>query len=149
MIRVILRDSVRGLGRRGDIVDVSDGYARNYLFPQGLALRSSTGNEAQAERMRSAQTVRDARERAAAEEIAKVLVPAVIRVEARTGGEGRLFGSVAAAEIADAVYAQTGVELDRRSIELAEAIKTVGEHSVPARLHSDVTIFLQVEVVGR
>lgn len=149
MIRVILRDSVRGLGRRGDIVDVSDGYARNYLFPQGLALRSSTGNEAQAERMRAAQTVRDARERAAAEEIAKVLVPAVIRVEARTGGEGRLFGSVAAAEIADAVYAQTGVELGRRSIELAEAIKTVGEHSVPARLHSDVTIFLQVEVVGR
>ncbi|MBM3684781.1 MAG: 50S ribosomal protein L9 [Actinobacteria bacterium] len=148
-MRVILRDSVRGLGRRGDIVDVSDGYARNYLFPQGLALRSSTGNEAQAERMRAAQTVRDARERAAAEEIAKVLVPAVIRVEARTGGEGRLFGSVAAAEIADAVYAQTGVELGRRSIELAEAIKTVGEHSVPARLHSDVTIFLQVEVVGR
>ncbi len=149
MIRVILRDSVRGLGRRGDIVDVSDGYARNYLFPQGLALRSSSGTEAQAERMRAAQTVRDARERAAAEEIAKVLVPAVIRVEARSGGEGRLFGSVAAAEIAEAVYSQTGVELDRRSIELAEAIKTTGEHSVPARLHSDVTIFLQVEVIGR
>lgn len=149
MIRVILRDSVRGLGRRGDIVDVTDGYARNYLFPQGLALRSSAGTEAQAARMRVAQGVRDARERAAAEEIAKVLVPAVIRVEARSGGEGRLFGSVSAAEIVDAVYAQTGVELDRRSVELTEAIKTTGEHSVPARLHSEVTIFLQVEVVGR
>ena len=149
MIKVILRDTVRGLGKRGEVVEVSDGYARNYLMPKGLAMRSSTGAETQAASMRASREVRDARERAAAEEIAKRLAPTVIKVEARASGEGRLFGSVSEADVAEAVYAQTGLEIDRRVIVLDEHIKSTGMHSVPAHLHADVQVFLQVDVVAR
>jgi large subunit ribosomal protein L9 len=150
-VKVILRGEVPGLGKRGEVVDVSDGYARNYLVPRGLAMRSQPGAEAQAGAMRRSREIRDARERGAAEEIARKLAPMVVRVEARAGGggEGRLFGSVGPAEISDAVYSQTGFEIDRRIIEVDEPIKTTGLHSVPAKLHSDVKVFLQVEVVGR
>jgi large subunit ribosomal protein L9 len=148
-MKVILRGEVPGLGKRGEVVDVSDGYARNYLVPRGLAMRSQPGAEAQASVMRRSREVRDARERAAAEEIARKLAPMVVRVEARAGSEGRLFGSVGPGEISDAVYSQTGFEIDRRIIEIEEPIKSVGLHSVPAKLHSDVKVFLQVEVAAR
>jgi large subunit ribosomal protein L9 len=148
-VKVILRGEVPGLGKRGEIVDVSDGYARNFLVPRGLAMRSQPGAEAQAGAMRRSREIRDARERGAAEEIARKLAPMVVRVEARAGGEGRLFGSVGPAEISDAVYSQTGFEIDRRIIEIEEPIKATGLHSVPAKLHSDVKVFLQVEVVAR
>lgn len=149
MIRVILRDTVRGLGKRGEIVEVSDGYARNYLLPQGLAMRSSAGAEQQAVVMRKSREVKDARDRAVAEEVAKTLAPVVVTVEARAGREGRLFGSITAGDIADAVYRQTGFEIDRRTIDLNEPIKSTGQHSVPARLHHDVQAFLQIDVVAR
>lgn len=149
MIRVILRDTVRGLGKRGEMVEVSDGYARNYLLPKGLAMRSSAGAEQQAATMRASREVKDARDRAAAEEVAKRLAPMVIKVEARASGEGRLFGSVTEADVIEAVYAQTGLEIERRAIAMDEHLKTVGMHSVPAHLHSDVQIFLQVDVVAR
>lgn len=148
MIKVILRDTVRGLGKRGETVEVSDGYARNYLLPQGLAMRSSAGAEAQAVAMRAAREVKDARERAAAEEIAKRLAPTVIRLEVRASAEGRLFGSVAEGDIVEAVYSQTGLEIERRSVAMEDHIKAVGMHSVPVHLHTDVTIFLQVDVAG-
>jgi large subunit ribosomal protein L9 len=148
-MRVILRGEVPGLGKRGEVVSVSDGYARNYLIPRGLAMLSHPGAEAQAAVMRRSREVRDARERGAAEEIARKLAPLTVRVEARAGGEGRLFGSINAHEIADAVYDQTGFEIDRRVIDVSEPIKSVGLHSVPAKLHSDVKVFLQVEVVAR
>jgi large subunit ribosomal protein L9 len=99
--------------------------------------------------MRRAREIRDARERGAAEEIARKLAPMVVRVEARAGGEGRLFGSVGPAEISEAVYSQTGFEIDRRIIEVEEPIKATGLHTVPAKLHSDVKVFLQVEVIAR
>jgi large subunit ribosomal protein L9 len=149
VIRVILRDTVRGLGKRGEIVDVSDGYARNFLLPQGLAMRSSAGTEQQAAVMRKSREVKDARDRAVAEDVAKTLAPMVVTVEARASREGRLFGSISANDIADAVYRQTGFEIDRRTIDLDEPIKAVGTHSVPARLHTDVQAFLQIEVVAR
>jgi large subunit ribosomal protein L9 len=148
-MKVILRGEVAGLGKRGEVVLVSDGYARNYLIPRGLAMLSHPGAEAQAAVMRRSREVRDARERAAAEEIARRLAPLTIRVEARAGGEGRLFGSVTAAEVADAVYDQTGFEIDRRVIEIADPIKSVGLHSVPAKLQAEVKVFLQVDVVAR
>ena len=148
-MQVILRGTVRGLGRRGEVVDVSDGYGRNYLIPQGLAMLSHRGAEGQAASMKRSAEQRDARERGAAEDIARVLAPMVIKVEARASGEGRLFGSVSPADIADAVYAQTGFEIDRRLIHIEEPIKTVGVHSVPAHLHNDVKLFLQVEAISR
>lgn len=148
-MKVILRGEVSGLGKRGEVVNVSDGYARNYLIPRGLAMLSHPGAENQAAAMRRSREVKDARDRAAAEEVARKLAPLTIRVEARASGEGRLFGSVHAAEIADAVYSQTGFEIDRRVIEVVDPIKTTGLHSVPAKLHNDVKLFLQVDVVGQ
>ena len=149
MIRVILRDTVRGLGKRGELVEVSDGYARNYLLPKGLAMRSSVGAETQAATMRVSRDVKDARDRAAAEEIAKRLAPTVIKIEARASSEGRLFGSVSEVDVVDAVYTQTGLEIDRRLIAMDDHIKAVGMHSVPAHLHTDVQVFLQVDVIAR
>src|SRR3954451_10947510 len=113
-MKLLLRSDVSGVGKRGDIVDVADGYARNYLVPKGFAIKATAGVEQQAEAMRRSRAVKDAHDRAGAEEIAKVLVPAIITIAARSGGEGRLFGSVTTADVAEAVQSQTGIELDRK-----------------------------------
>ena len=145
-MKVVLRSDVDRLGHKGDVLDVADGYARNYLVPRGLALRASAGVEAQAGAMRRSRDVRDARERAAAEEVARALVPQVVRVPARAGGGGRLFGSVTTADVVEAVRARTGIELDRRRLHLEEPIREVGTHRVTARLHADVEFPVTVEV---
>jgi large subunit ribosomal protein L9 len=147
-MRVILRSDVSDLGKRGDILDVSDGYARNYLVPKGLAMRASTGTESQAAGMRRARDLRDAQDRAAAEEVATALVPKVITVSARAGSEGKLFGSVTSADIVTAVEAQTGVKLDRKRVQLDEPIKTLGTHTVPVKLHADVEFPVTVDVAA-
>ena len=113
-MKVILRADVNGVGKRGDICDVADGYARNYLVPRGLAMKASNGATSQAAAMRRSRDVKDAADRSAAEEIATKLVPARIALTARAGTEGRLFGSITAADVVEAVAAQTGIELDRR-----------------------------------
>ena len=147
-MKVILRADVAGVGKKGDMVDVADGHARNYLVPKGLAFKASAGAQAQATAMRRARDVRDARDRGAAEEVAKRLVPTVVTVKAKAGAEGRLFGSVTAADIVDAVQAQTGIELDRRRLHLDEPIKSIGTHQVPAKLHADVEFPITVDVVA-
>ncbi|MGH7749797.1 MAG: 50S ribosomal protein L9 [Candidatus Dormibacteria bacterium] len=148
MTKVVLREDIARLGKRGDVRDVADGYARNYLLPKGKAIVFSEGNLAQAEAMRKARDLRDARERGDAETIARTLVPLVFAIQARAGAEGRLFGSVTSSDVAEAVAAQTGITLDRRRINLPEHIKALGTHEVPVRLHTDVEIFLTVEVVA-
>lgn len=145
-MKVILRADVEGVGKRGDICDVADGYARNFLVPKGLAMASSPKAEAQAAAMRRARDARDARDRAAATDVATTLVPTVITVSAKAGGEGRLFGSVTTTDVAEAVAAQTGVELDRRQLHLDEPIKTTGTHLVMAKLHPEVEFPITVEV---
>ncbi|MGQ0616203.1 MAG: 50S ribosomal protein L9 [Acidimicrobiia bacterium] len=145
-MKVILRQDVRDIGKKGDIVDVANGYARNYLEPKGLAIRATEGSVAQAAAMRRSRDVKDSRERGAAEEVAKSLVPAVIRLTAKAGPEGRLFGSVTTTDVAEAVLAQTGIDLDRRKLHLNEPIKSVGTHQVPAKLHADVEFPITVEV---
>ncbi len=145
---MILRSDVDGLGKRGDIVEVSKGYVRNFLEPRGLAIAATAGAEAQATAMRRARDIKDARDRESAEEVAKVLVARTIQVSARAGGGGRLFGSVTGHEIADAVLEQTGIELDRKSIHLDEHIKEVGTHQATAILHADVQFPITVEVVA-
>jgi large subunit ribosomal protein L9 len=147
-VKVILRSDVNGVGKRGDICEVSAGYARNYLFPKGLALTATDGAVQQAASMRRARDLRDAQDRSAAEEVARALVSQVITIPAKAGTEGRLFGSVTAADIVGAVSAQTGVELDRRKLLLAEPIKSLGTHLVAVRLHSDVEFPVTLEVVG-
>lgn len=147
-MKVILRHDVTDLGKRGDIIEVSPGYARNYLLPKGFAMKSSPGAEDQAKVMRKARDVRYAADRAAAEEVATSLVPKVITIGARAGREGKLFGSITSADIAEAIEAQAGVKLDRKQLVLDEPLKALGTHAVPAKLHADVEFPVTVEVVA-
>lgn len=147
-MKLVLRSDVQQVGKKGDIVDVSDGYARNFLVPKGLAFPATAGVEAQAEAMRRGRDARDATARSAAQEVATSLVPKVITIAVRAGAEGKLFGSVTTMEIAEAVQAQTGVEVDRRHLHLDEPIKTLGTHLVPAKLHAEVEFPITVEVVA-
>jgi large subunit ribosomal protein L9 len=147
-MKVILRTDVTELGKRGDILDVANGYARNYLVPKGLAMKATDGAAAQAASMRRARDLRDAQDRAAAETLATTLVPKVITVTARAGSEGKLFGSVTAADISSAIEAQTSVQIDRRKLVLAEPIKSLGTHIVPAKLHADVEFPVTIDVVA-
>jgi large subunit ribosomal protein L9 len=147
-MRVVLRTDVDGVGKKGDILDVADGFARNFLVPKGRAIKATPGVQAQADAMRRSRDVKDARDREGAQAVARKLVPVVIRIPARAGREGRLFGSVTAADVAEAVATQAGVELDRRKLHIEEPIRTVGAHEVPVKLHADVEFRLNVEVVA-
>jgi large subunit ribosomal protein L9 len=147
-MKIVLRSDVTQVGKKGDIVEVADGYARNYLVPKGLAFKATPGVEAQATAMRRGRDLRDANDRSAAEEVARALVPKVITLAARAGADGKLFGSVTTTDIADAVAAQTGIELNRRKIHLEEPIKALGQHLVPAKLHTDVEFPITVEIVA-
>lgn len=144
-MKVVLRADVDGVGKKGDMIDVADGFARNFLIPKGQAIKASGGIEAQASAMRRSRDLRDAKDREAAETVARSLVAKVITIPAKAGAEGRLFGSVTAQDIVDAVQAQSGVQLDRRKLS-AEPIKAVGTHEVSVRLHADVQFSLNVEV---
>ena len=147
-MKVILRSDITDLGKKGDIIDVADGFARNYLVPEGLAFKASKGAESQAKAMRRSRDVRDAAERGAAEEIARQLVPKTIHIASRAGGAGKLFGSVTAQDVVDAVKTQTNLEIDRRKIHIDEAIREVGTHRVTAKLHADVEFPITLEVVA-
>jgi large subunit ribosomal protein L9 len=146
-MQIILRADLAGLGKRGDIVDVADGHARNYLLPRGLALKASPGAVDQAARMRRSRDLRDAADRESAQTIAQALVPKIISIAVKAGQGGRLFGSVTTSDVASAVEAQTGIHLDRRMLHLDDPIKSVGQHSVTARLHTDVQFPITVDVV--
>jgi large subunit ribosomal protein L9 len=147
-MKLILTQEVTGLGAPGDVVEVAGGYGRNYLVPRGLAMRWTRGAEKQIELIKRARSSREIRglddARAAAERLASLEV----RLRTRAGGGGRLFGSVSPADIATAVKAAGGPELDRRRIEIKNPIKTVGAHQVTVRLHPEVSATLDVEVTG-
>jgi len=145
-MRVVLRSDLPNLGKRGDICDVADGYARNFLLPKGHAIVATEGVNQQATAMRRARDLRDAKDREAAETVARTLVPAVIHIKARAGSGEKLFGSVTTADIVEAVAEQTNVTLDRRRLHLDEPIKTLGTHEIPVKLHSEVEFRVTVEV---
>jgi large subunit ribosomal protein L9 len=147
-MRVVLRDDVENVGRKGDLVEVADGYARNYLVPRGLALQATKGAVQQAEAMRRSREQRETREREEAQAVADRLGGTRIEIAARAGEGGRLFGSVTASDIADAVQAQVGVEVDRHRLGLGEPLKELGEAEVTLRLHTDVDVTLTVDVVA-
>jgi large subunit ribosomal protein L9 len=148
-VKVILRDDIDGVGKRGDICDVADGYARNLLLPRGLAIKASPGASAQAASMRRARDQRDAADRSAAQDIATKLVPTRITLTARAGAEGKLFGSITTSDIVEAVQAQTGIELDRRQVQLDEPIRSIGEHTATARLHAEVEFPISLDVTAK
>lgn len=147
-MRVVLRSDVDDLGKKGDLMEVADGYARNYLVPRGLALQATKGAVKQAEAMRRNRDAREVREREGARATAQQLTATTITLRARAGEGGKLFGSVTATDIVDAVTAQTGVELDRRKVHLDEPLKELGAVEIPVKLHTDVEVTLSVEVVA-
>ena len=145
-MKVVLRADVEHLGQKGDLVDVADGYARNFLVPRGLALRDS-GIQKQAGR----DAAQSRRSRSAGSETAQAIADQLaptIQIQARAGDGGRLFGSVTSSDIAAAVQAQIGIEVDRRHIALDEPLKELGVSDLVIRLHPDVTATLHVEVVS-
>lgn len=146
-MQVILRSDVAGLGERGDIVDVADGHARNFLFPKGHALKASPGAIDQASKMRASRDARDHESREAATAVASKLVPQTITIEAKASPEGKLFGSVSAADVVDAVKEQADVEIERKNIDV-DNVKTVGQHTATASLHADVSFPITIEVVA-
>jgi large subunit ribosomal protein L9 len=148
-MKVVLRSDVDNLGNKGDMVDVADGYARNYLVPKGLAIKATPGAQKQADAMRRNREMHERKSREAAQALATRLASATIEIKARAGGEGRLFGSVTASDIADAVQEQLSVEIDRRRLELEEPLKELGVVDVPLRLHADVDATVRVAVVAQ
>ena len=145
-MEIILREHVEHLGKRGEIVKVSDGYARNYLLPRKLALPATDGNKKHVERERKIMETRESEEKGQAEGIASRLNAIDIVIARRVGDTDQLYGSVTSADIAEFLKAK-GFEIDRRKLILPEPIKAIGEHTVPLKLHREVTVPLKVRVV--
>jgi large subunit ribosomal protein L9 len=146
-IEVILKEHVEHLGRRGEIVKVADGYARNYLFPRKLALAVTTENKRQIDRERAKAEARDAEEMQIAQALATRLEAVELAIARRVGENETLYGSVTSADIAEALAARE-LTVDRRKIQLPEPLKTLGDHVVPVKLHRDVTADVKVKVVA-
>jgi large subunit ribosomal protein L9 len=144
-MEVILREHVDNLGRRGEIVKVADGYARNYLLPRKLALVASEGNKKQIERERSKFDAAEAEEQKVAQAVADRIKTVDVEITRKVGETEALYGSVTSADIADALNAK-GFEVDKRKLVLHEPIKKLGEYTVPIKLHRDVTVQLKVRV---
>ena len=145
-MEVILREHVENLGRRGDVVKVADGYARNYLLPRKLALVATQGNRNHVERERVRFELREADEKRIAEAIAERLTNVELVISRKVGETEALYGSVTGADIADALLAK-GFEIDRRKLQLHEPIKRIGDFDVPVKLHREVTSTVKVKVV--
>ena len=148
-MKVLLRSDVKGVGRRGDIVDVKKGYARNFLLPTGAGLEANAAMELQAASMRKARDLRDAASRTAAETQRGVIEAATATVAARAGANGRLFGSVTEADIVNALRTATNISLDRHAISMDEHLKELGSATVIATLFDGVVATIKVEVVAK
>ena len=134
-MQVLLRSDVAGVGRRGDIVNVSSGHARNYLLPNGLAVAASEGTVRQSESMKKARQQKEAADRESATNLIADLAKRQIHVTAKAGNEGRLFGSVSAADVVAAIAAQTGATVERKAVVLGEPIRSLGDHPVTLEMH--------------
>ena len=148
-MQVILKQDVDKIGRRGEIIDVSRGYVRNFLVPRGLAEMATPGKLEEVRHEMEEAEERDRRMAERASEIAEILNKSVITIEARTGEDERLFGSVTAANIADSIERARGIHLDTRRIRLPEPIKSLGTHQVPIQVHGDVEASVKVIVVPK
>lgn len=145
-MKVILKQEVTDLGRIGDVVDVADGYAHNYLLRTGQAMRATKGAVADAEALRAARAKREERNRAEAEEIKGSLEVTSVTVPAKAGPDGTLYGSIGNGKIAEAIRQQLGVDIPRKQIPLERPLKSLGAHEVAVKLHPDVEATVQVEV---
>ena len=146
-MKVVLTQEVRSLGSPGDVVDVADGYARNFLIPRGLASRATKGALKQVETIRRTREVREIRDRSKADELAAQLGALKLRVSAKAGDGGRLFGQVTHQAVADAIVKAGGPKIDRKRLHFEGPIKSLGSHQATLRLHPEVEALLTIEVV--
>ncbi len=146
-MEIILREHVEHVGRRGDVVKVANGYARNYLLPRKLALAVNDANKRQIERERKLAEVRELEEQTQAEAFAKRLGEAEIEIARRVGEHNALYGSVTSADVAQALHA-VGFEIDKRKLQMADPFKALGEYTVPIKIHREVTAQVKVKVVA-
>jgi large subunit ribosomal protein L9 len=146
MIELILKQDVEHLGRRGEVVKVSDGYVRNYLLPRKLALAVTASNRRQIEHEKKVAAIREAEDKAGAEQQAQRITAATVVIARKVGETDTLYGSVTSSDIAETLLAQ-GVDVDRRKIQLPDPLKRLGEHQVPVRLHRDVIAQVTVQIV--
>lgn len=145
-MKVILQKTVDRLGDPGDVAEVADGYARNYLIPRGLAVKAEKGTVRHAESLKRAHETRNKAQKGEFESVAARIIQTPVVVTARAGDEGKLFGSITAADIAEALSAQAGVQVDRRDVHLDEPIRSVGTHEVTVHLHAEVDPVITVDV---
>jgi large subunit ribosomal protein L9 len=148
-MKVLLRSDVRGLGRRGDIVVVKSGYARNFLLPSGAALVASDQTEIQAASMRKSRDLLDAQSRAAAETQKALIESTPVTIEARASSNGRLFGSITESDVVNSLRSATGISLDRHAIFMNEHLKDVGSATASATLFDGVTATISIEVIAK
>jgi large subunit ribosomal protein L9 len=148
-MKILLRSDVKGVGRRGDIVNVSAGHARNFLLPNDLAVVANDGTVAQAEVMRKAQELKAATDRESARSLASSLSTKVITISAKAGNEGRLFGSITSTEIVKAIFDQTGATIDRKQVQLEAPLRQLGEHVVVLELFAEVLTNMSVNIVSK
>ncbi len=148
-MKILLRSDVKGVGRRGDIVNVSAGHARNFLLPKDLAVVANDGTVAQAEVMRKAQELKAATDRESARSLASSLATKVITISAKAGNEGRLFGSITSTEIVKAIFDQTGATIDRKQVQLEVPLRQLGEHVVVVELFAEVLTNMSVNIVSK
>ena len=147
-MKVILQADVKGTGKKGQIFEVADGYARNFLFPKKLAIEATTGNIQDISHKKALEDRRKLKEKEDAVELGVKLNALLIEVKTKTGEGGRLFGSVTSKEIADSLKKQHGVEVDKRKLEIKEPIKALGNYEIHVKIHPDVMAKLQVHVVA-
>ena len=148
-MKILLRSDVKGVGRRGDIVNVSAGHARNFLLPNDLAVVANDGTVAQAEVMRKDQELKAATDRESARSLASSLSTKVITISAKAGNEGRLFGSITSTEIVKAIFDQTGATIDRKQVQLEAPLRQLGEHVVVLELFAEVLTNMSVNIVSK
>ncbi len=147
-MKLILTQEVTGLGTPGDVVEVKDGYGRNYLVPRGLAVAWTKGGEKQIASIRAARRNREIKSLDEAQQVRAALEARTVKLAARAGGSGRLFGAITPAEVASAVQAAGGASVDRRKVELSQPIKSLGDYTVLIRLHPDVQARVKLQVVA-
>ena len=148
-MKVILLDNIKGVGKKDDVIDASDGYARNYLLPRKLAVEANAENMSKLNNKKEASNYKKDMEKQSAEETAKKLKGILLKIKVKAGENGKIFGGVTAKEISDNLKNQYQIEIDKKKIELKEQIKTLGSFSVTIRLYEGVTAILKIEVLSQ
>lgn len=147
-MKVILNSDVKDVGKSGALIDVTEGYARNFLFPRKLASEATPAALKQWQEKKKAEERREERLKATAEEVAKLLEASTVVIKAKSGADGRLYGTITSKEIAAAVQKQTGHEIDKRKIDLHDPIKGIGTHAFVVKLHPQVSVKMRIEVAA-